>query len=200
MSDDKPHYPEILRDLLDTPKLLPDENLEDFLQLYRSLEAYVKPKASWDYLAVYQATMLTFDILRCHGMKIGVLRSHRRPALEALLRKIHVSAATPGAEALVKLEAYQLASQWFADPASRPAIMKGIEGAGYPPNAVEVEAFQLALPILAPIERLIVSAQKRLDQYLKELEKSSKGRAEALRLATVKAIDANASASVKKAS
>ena len=45
-----------------------------------------------------------------------------------------------------------------------------------------------------------MSAQKRLDQYLKELEKSSKGRAEALRLATVKAIDANASAIVKKAS
>jgi hypothetical protein len=75
VSDDKPHYPEVLRDLLDTPQLLPDENLEDFLELYRSLEAYVKPKASWDYLAVYQATMLTFDILRCHEMKIGVLRS-----------------------------------------------------------------------------------------------------------------------------
>jgi hypothetical protein len=65
---------------------------------------------------------------------------------------------------------------------------------------VEVEAFQLALPVLGPIERLIVSAQKRLDQYLKELEKSSKGRAEALRLATVKAINAKDSAIVKKAS
>jgi hypothetical protein len=65
---------------------------------------------------------------------------------------------------------------------------------------VEVEAFQLALPTLVSIERLIVSAQKRLDQYLKELKKSSKRRAEALRLATAKALDANASASVKKAS
>jgi hypothetical protein len=131
MSDDKPPYPELLRDLLDTPQLLPDENLEDFSRLHRSLEAYVKPKASWDHLAVYQATMLAFDILRCHGMKIGVLWSQQRPALEALLRKIHVSAATAGAEALVKLEAHQLASQWFEDPASRPVIMKGIERAGY---------------------------------------------------------------------
>jgi hypothetical protein len=53
--------------------------------------------------------------------------------------------------------------------------MKEIEDAGYPSNAVEVEAFQLALPTLVPIERLIVSAQKRLDQYLKELEKSPNG-------------------------
>jgi hypothetical protein len=39
--------------------------------------------------------------------------------------------------------------------------MKMIETAGYPPNAIEVEAFQLAMPALAPIERLIVSAQNR---------------------------------------
>ena len=79
------------------------------------------------------------------------------------------------------------------DPASRPAIREVFEKAGYPPNAVEVEAFQLALPTLVPIERLIVSAQKRLDQYLKGVEKTSKASAEALRVAAAKAIDAHAS-------
>jgi hypothetical protein len=63
----------------------------------------------------------------------------------------------------------------------------------YPPNAVEVEAFQLALPNLVSIERLIVSAQKRLDQYLKGVEKTSKASAEALRAATTKAVDAHVS-------
>ena len=58
--------------------------------------------------------------------------------------------------------------------------MKMIETAGYPPNAIEVEAFQLALPALAPIERLIVSAQKRLDRYLEDLERTSKAHARAL--------------------
>jgi hypothetical protein len=31
-------------------------------------------------------------------------------------------------------EARQLAAPWFKDPASRPAMMKMIENAGYPPN------------------------------------------------------------------
>jgi hypothetical protein len=199
MSDDNPAYPEVLRDLLDTTQLLPDENLEDFFRLYRSLVVYAKPKADWDYLAVYQATMLTFDILRCHKMKIGLLCSHQRPALESLLRKTHVP-IEGSPEPSATTDAIKDARRWFADPASRPAIMKGIEDAGYPPNAVEIEAFQLALPTLAPIERLIVSAQKRLDQHLKELEKSSKRRAEALRLGTAKAIDGNPSANFKKAS
>ena len=71
--------------------------------------------------------------------------------------------------------------------------MKMIEAAGYPPNAIEVEAFQLALPALAPIERLIVSAQKRLDKFLEELERTAKANARALRVAAEKAIAANTS-------
>jgi hypothetical protein len=126
-------------------------------------------------------------------MKVGVLRSHQRPALESLLRKIQVDPASRRgiSEVVAQSKARQLAAPWFKDPASRPTMMKAIEMAGYPPNAIEVEAFQLALPILVPIERLIVSAQKRLDQFLKGVEKTAKASAEALRVATAKAIDAH---------
>ena len=185
-------YPDVVRNLLDTPQLLPDENLQDFLQLFDSLEDYRKPQTSWDYLVTYQATMLTWDILRYYKMKVGVLHSHQRPALESLIRKIHVNAGMPGAaELTVKKEARQLAAQWFADPGCRLEIIELIEKAGYPPNAIEVEAFQLALPALAKIEGLIVAAQKRLDQYLKDLEKTSKAGARVLRVATEKAIAAH---------
>jgi hypothetical protein len=98
MSDHKssqPSYPLVLlRRLADTPQLLPHENQEEFLQLFDSLEVYGKPQTSRDYLGVHQATVLTWDILRYQEMKIGVLRSHQRPALESLLRKIQVDAAS----------------------------------------------------------------------------------------------------------
>jgi hypothetical protein len=198
MSDNKSSqykrpYPDVLRNRLHTLQLLPDEKLEDFFELFVSLEDYLKPQTSWDYLVTYQATTLTFDILRYHEMKVGVLRNHRRPAFESLIHKIHVRRAMKGNESVARTEANQFATQWFSDPASRPAIVELFEKAGYPPNAVEVEAFQLALPTLVPIERLIVSAQKRLDQYLKGVEKTSKASAEALRVAAAKAIDAHAS-------
>jgi hypothetical protein len=126
-------------------------------------------------LATYQATVLTWEVLRYQHMKIGVLRSHERAALESLLRKIQVRTASKGvAEAIAKSEARQLAAPWFKDPASRPPMMKAIENAGFPPNALEVEAFQLALPALATIERLIVSAQKRPDQFLDDLREPPK--------------------------
>jgi len=146
-------------------------------------------------LAVHQATVLTWDILRYQQMKIGVLRSHQRPALESLLRKIKVRTASKMgiSEVVAQSEARELAAPWFKDPASRPAMMRVIENAGYPPDALEVEAFQLALPALATIERLIVSAQKRLNVFLDDLERASKAHARALRAATEKAIAANTS-------
>jgi hypothetical protein len=175
---------------LDTPPLLPDENEEEFNQLFDSFEDYGKPQNPRDYMAVYQATVLTWDVLRYQQMKIGVLRSHQRPALESLLRKIKVRTASKMgiSEVVAQSEARELAAPWFKDAASRPAMMRVIENAGYPPDALEVEAFQLALPALAPIERLIVSAQKRLDKFLDDLERTSKANARALRLAAEKTI------------
>ena len=192
-SEDKTYPLEILERLLDSPQLLPHESRKEFFQLFDSLEAYGKPQTTADFMAVYQATVLTWDILRYQDMKVGVLRSHQRSALVSLLSKTHEGAAISGAEAAVMVDADQKATRWFAEPAIRPAMIKIFEKAGYPPNAVEVEAFQRALPMLATIERLIVSAQKRLDRFLKELEKASRGTAEALRLATAKATAAEAS-------
>ncbi len=187
-------YPfDLLERLRETPQLLPHESLKEFHELFASFEDYGKPQNLRDHLAVHQATVLTWDILRCQNMKVGVLRSHQRPALESLLRKIKVRIASKSgiSQVVVQTEARELAASWFEDPASRPAMMKVIENAGYPPDAIEVEAFQLALPVLAPIERLIVSAQKRLDRYLDELERTSKAHARGLRAAAEKAIAQN---------
>jgi len=142
---------------------------------------------------------LTLDILCYQQMKIGILRSHQRPALESLLGKSHVHAKVKG-DAVHRSDDED-ARRWFADPSSRPATMKAIEDAGYPLDAVEVEAFQRALPSLATIERLIVSAQKRLDVSLNQLEKTAKARAEAMRIAIeaeIAAHDAEALAWSKK--
>ena len=54
-------------------------------------------------MAVYQATVLTWDILRYQDMKVGVLRSHQRSALVSLLSKTHEGAAISGAEAAVRM-------------------------------------------------------------------------------------------------
>jgi hypothetical protein len=138
-------------------------------------------------------------MLRYQLIKVGVLANHQQAALQSLLLKIKGSTASdndfPGAVA--RMEARELAASWFKVPTSRAAIMKLIETAGYPANAIEVEAFQLALPALATIE--LVSAQKRLDQFLFVLEGTAKASARALRMATEKAIAGDTSGQLKAA-
>ncbi len=92
--------------------------------------------------------MLTWDILRYHEMKVGVLRNCLRQALESLIHKVQVRGAMKGGDSVLRTEANQFVTQWFSDLASRLAIREMFEKAGYPPNAVEVEAFQLAFPHL----------------------------------------------------
>jgi hypothetical protein len=126
MGDNKSYQPksyplDIFKRLLETPQLLPHENPKEFLQLFASFEDCAKPQNSRDYLAVHQATVLAWDILRYQNMQVGVLRSHERPALESLLRKIKVRATSRNGigEAVAQSEARKLAAPWFKDPASR---------------------------------------------------------------------------------
>ena len=130
-------YPrDLLKRLLDSTHLLPNENAKEFIQLFDSFADYRKPQSVRDFMSVHQATVLTWDILRCQDMKVGVLRSHQRPALESLLRKTQVGPASKKgiSEVVAQSKARELAAPWFKDPASRPAMMKMIQNAGYPPN------------------------------------------------------------------
>ena len=57
----------------------------------------------------------------------------------------------------------------MSDPAYRKTAAKSFEVAGYGQDAVEAEAFSRALPEISVFERLIVSAQRRLNDFLKQL-------------------------------
>jgi hypothetical protein len=46
------------------PATAPHENAKEFTQLFDSLEVYGKPQSTRDYMAVYQSTVLTWDVLR----------------------------------------------------------------------------------------------------------------------------------------
>jgi hypothetical protein len=70
---------------------------------------------------------------------------------------------------VVAIEASQKARKWMSDLAYRQTASKSFEVAGFGEGAVEAQAFSRALPEISSIERLIVSAQRRLNAFLKEL-------------------------------
>ncbi len=169
--DDKDYTPTAITDLLEAPPLLPHESEDQFVALFESFEQAANPKTVQEYWLVWYITNLTWEVMRYSRMKIAVMLNHQRGAVESLFRKTHDTAALKNAGDFRAIEADANAKKFFADPAYRESASQKFVAAGFSPDGVEAEAFVRSLTALATIERLIVSAQKRLTQFLKELEK-----------------------------
>ena len=188
--DDGDDTPEFIERLLKNPPILPGECQGEFEQLFEKFE-YThlgRAKTVVESILVFNATTLTWELIRYHRMKVAIQLNQQRGALESLFRKTHEGAAMAGAEAGLRAMASVKAGEWFGHPAHRERAAKRFEAAGYAPNAVEAEAFQRSLVALATIDRLIASAEKRLMSFLKELESRYGARGEEVRLVAVQAV------------
>jgi hypothetical protein len=168
------YTPSFSRRLLDNPCLWPSESLEDFELTFSEFEIMLggRAKTKLEFVLVGEATKLTFFLDRCERAKSAILSNQNRPAAERLLRKTHEAAAMQNAEAGLRAAAHLDADKYFTDPAFKAAADRKFQAAGYAAEALLGEAFLLALPQLAVIERQMASAQKRLIAILKDLEAS----------------------------
>ena len=180
-SEDPQNFiPRFIQKQLDNRPLLAGESRVEFKSLFYQLEWSDQegPKTAAEYAIVYQATVLTWNLQRLERMRVALIRHQRPAAVAALLRRTgKYSGWEPGAlafhEANVEAQAY-----FVSDDTKKETEGKFIV-AGYTPDAVDVEAFQLALPNLAVIDRQVAVAQKQLMAFLKELDRRYQNRAQA---------------------
>ena len=125
---------------------------------------------------MFDCTILVWEVRRFRRMKIGVIRSHHRYAVETQFRRTH--------EGRVPKDAAQ---KYFSDPVFREESRKAFVAAGFSDDAVEVEAFSRSLTAVAAIERQIASAQKRIATFTKDLERRYAERGARVALASLKA-------------
>jgi hypothetical protein len=188
--DDDDYTPAFISRLLDDLPLLPDEDRDEFLQVFCQFEYTPsgRAKTAVEFTIVFNATMLLWELLRYYRVRAGITLNQQRGAVESLFRKTHSGAAMEGAAAGLRASASVSADAWFSDAAFRAQAAKSFEAAGYASNAVEAEAFQRSLPTLAAIDRLIASAQKRLTSFLNDLERRYGSRGAEMRLVAVQAV------------
>jgi hypothetical protein len=90
---------------------------------------------------------------------------------------------------VVAIEASQKARKWMSDRAYRETAAKSFGVAGFGDDAIEAEAFSRALPEISTIERLIVSAQRRLNAFLKNSRSAHDQRVATMRDTANRAIE-----------
>lgn len=183
-SDD---LPPALNDLLDEKSILQHESIEHFRSLFELLKPCVKPHTAIDHLRLFDVTLLTWEVKRYNLLKVSILTSERRAAVESLLLRLQPGSAIPNALPGIKAQLHEKVKRYFVDEEFQEEILCEFDNAGFAPDAVETEAFLRALPLLKGVETLIASSQKRLNAALRDLEKSRKQREAELRAAVKKA-------------
>lgn len=172
--------PIFIQNQLNHPPIGPNESVEEFKSLFCELGAspQVVQRTAADYVMLLQITTLTFRAVTLERIREGLIGHQRPAAVLALLVRSH-----PLGEAGLSthLESNRLRAKYFASKEGKKQVEAELAGAGYAPDAVEVEAFDLALQSVAAVDRLISAAQRQLMAFLKEIERRDYKRAESLR-------------------
>jgi len=171
--DDADYMPDFIDAVLEDPPILPDECKDDFVALFESFEFdYTqRPKTDLEYTWTLEATIVRWELLRYERLKVGIIAVQQRSAVEALHLK------TYGLEPASKKERHELRNsaregsmKFYSEPDYKEEFTKTLERNGFGRHAAEAASFLRALPSLAVVDRLINSAQKRLNNALKKLD------------------------------
>ena len=189
-TEDPPNFiPRFIQKQLDNPPLLAGESLVEFKSLFRQLEWSDKegPKTVAEYVIIYQATILIWNLRRLERMRVAIIRHQRPAAVAAMLRRTgEYGCAEPGSpffyQANLEAQAY-----FGSEDVKKQAEGKFLAG-GYGPDAIDVEAFQLALQTTAVIDRQVAAAEKQLTAFLKELDRRHMNRAQHMRNVAMKTV------------
>jgi uncharacterized protein YdiU (UPF0061 family) len=191
--------PFFIRKQLENPPLLAGESKREFNILFREVgySAEGGKKTAADYAVDYQATVLIWTVQRFDRLIAAVIGHKRLPAVVALVRRTgDYGEVEPGSPAYY--EDHREALGYFTSEDSKNRLSRRFASRGYGPEAVEVEAFEQALPLITTLYQQQSAARRQLLVFLKEIERRNARRAEELRKVSDKAISrARASASDK---
>jgi hypothetical protein len=161
--------PDAIKGMLKNPPILPNESAAEFDRVYDDFTA-TWPETVPQHWLVWNSTLLTWECMRYRRLKVAYMLNQKRIAVSALIRKSFLSPAMralrrPGSDIDENIERY------FSDPEYQQLVATTLENAGYTADAIEAEIFARSLDGLAKIEKLIVSAEKRLMMFFREMEK-----------------------------
>jgi hypothetical protein len=135
---------------------------------------YATPENIIEFHLVYTATVCKWEADRYRFMTVAGTSKYQQAGLASLFQQTDQLAFGTIGELSASINARKNAMRCFTDSDYREETYIDFENRGYIPDG---QAFLLALPALATIERLLASAEKRYAAAMKELEKRRASRA-----------------------
>jgi hypothetical protein len=151
-----------------SPPLLPDEEEDDWYDLFNAMTEEIAPTTHLEWFAVNDVVDILWDMSRLRLWKHATLVIGRHRALETALLQTQSSAMPRHLPSRITL-AKQEAEQWRTNPERRAVLQARLNEAGYDIDGLNAGAMMEALVPLAAIDRFLCSARGQLNATLKEL-------------------------------
>lgn len=172
--DDFNYTPDFIVEWLEDPPILPSECKTEFMLFFHSFEDGNRyghrPKTDIEFFYLSRAVTAAWELLRYERIKVALIDSERRAAVELLHRKLLNISAQAKTLSEVKKRAREETRLYFTNSDYRKQFAARLEQAGMSTRAIDAAAYAGSLPSISTVDRLIRSAERRLSDSLKKLE------------------------------
>ncbi|MEA1835056.1 HNH endonuclease signature motif containing protein [Methylobacterium durans] len=187
-----PTLPAHLTFLFEDRPLLLGEDVSLYDAVLASVVQQVKPRDVIETLWVKDLVDLIWEAKRLRLWRQRILAQARLQAAEALLKPVLEAQDKSAFPVISEIErtARDLALGWLNGRAPEAATVETLlQGRGLTTNDVTAKAFELKLPDLERIERMVMNADNRRDALLREIERKRVNLGRNLRVASEDIID-----------
>ena len=146
--------PRFIQSQLDHPPIGPNESVTEFRSLFHELAEADQggQRSAAEYAMLFQATTLVFRVIGLERVRSAIIQHKRPEAVVALLSQTYRN-GVPERGSIAFDDANERRNNYFATKEGRKQVEAQFASAGYGADAVDVEAFELALPSVSTIDR-----------------------------------------------
>jgi len=149
--------------------LLAGENRQDFEAIRQMMVDDIQPETNIEWLWTLDFVELSWEILRYRRLKTRILDAHRVAAIEAILRRLDGEGMPAEAMPMVRARARQTAAEWRDDQEAAIEIEARLDRGGFDAVDINAEAFVQARELFGLFDQLMIAAQRRRMELLREI-------------------------------
>jgi hypothetical protein len=155
--------------LPDMPLLI-TESRNEFDEIRDALSREIKPSGIIEEMYTADVTYLVWEIRRLRRCKAAIINSEIGPTLASLLDRLLRKPGEPQEGSWlysISAKAHNLAKEWFTEKAAKKEVSELLKRFQLDESAIESEAIRRAAADLEKIDRMIASAESRLNKALR---------------------------------
>jgi len=149
--------------------LLAGENRQDFEAIRQMMVDDIQPETNIEWLWTLDFVELSWEILRYRRLKTRILDAHRVAAIETILQRLDGEGMPIEAMPIVRTRSRQTAAEWGNDQEAAMEIEARLDRGGFDAVDIIAEAFVQARELFGLFDQLMIAAQRRRMELLREI-------------------------------